>query len=178
MKFSIGETVAYLHETGKGKVLKYVSDHIVLVEDEHGFEQQYEVKNLVKIYGSPTSDTNEIPLKDKKQEVKAAKYTVLSEKASQNKDYWELDLHIEELTDSHRGLSNFEILQIQMNKFKQFFSSAHNHNIKKIVVIHGVGEGVLKNEIRSYLSGKEGIEFFDASYLDYGKGATEIRFWK
>lgn len=178
MKFSIGEKVGFLYETGEGKILKLISEGFVLVEDEHGFEQQYETANLVKIYGSPINDTNEIPLKDNKQQVKSAKYTVLSEKASQNKDYWELDLHIEELTDTHRGLSNFEILQIQMNKFKQFFSSAQSHNIKKIIVIHGVGEGVLKNEIRSYLSGKEGIEFFDASYLEYGKGATEVRFCK
>jgi DNA-nicking Smr family endonuclease len=44
-----------------------------------------------------------------------------------------------------------------------------------LIAIHGVGEGVLKNEIRSFLGKKDNVEFFDASYMEYGKGATEIR---
>jgi dsDNA-specific endonuclease/ATPase MutS2 len=44
-----------------------------------------------------------------------------------------------------------------------------------MVVIHGVGEGVLKQEIRKEL--KEfypHFDFYDASYQEYGYGATEI----
>ena len=38
----------------------------------------------------------------------------------------------------------------------------------------GVGEGVLKQEIRSYLDKQEGVEYFDADFREYGKGATTI----
>ena len=62
-----------------------------------------------------------------------------------------------------------------MTEFRSFYARAQEKSISKIIVIHGVGEGVLKNEIRSFLSKKENLEFFDASYADYGKGATEIR---
>jgi hypothetical protein len=92
-------------------------------------------------------------------------------------DVWEIDLHIEELLDSHIGWSNSEILLKQMTEFRSFFKKAQEKSIAKIIVIHGVGEGVLKNEIRSFLSKKENVEFYDASYLEYGKGATEIRIY-
>jgi dsDNA-specific endonuclease/ATPase MutS2 len=43
-------------------------------------------------------------------------------------------------------------------------------------VIHGVGEGVLKNEVRTYLENQSGIEFYDSDFREYGKGATTIDF--
>jgi dsDNA-specific endonuclease/ATPase MutS2 len=44
-------------------------------------------------------------------------------------------------------------------------------------VIHGVGNGKLKQEILAILKTVDGIEYFDASYKDYGYGATEIRIY-
>jgi dsDNA-specific endonuclease/ATPase MutS2 len=43
-------------------------------------------------------------------------------------------------------------------------------------VIHGIGEGVLKNEIRTYLSQQDQIEVYDADFSAYGKGATAVEF--
>jgi dsDNA-specific endonuclease/ATPase MutS2 len=44
------------------------------------------------------------------------------------------------------------------------------------VVIHGVGEGVLRHEIRKVLDiYHPNFEFQDASYEEFGYGATEIR---
>ncbi|MBI1835746.1 MAG: Smr/MutS family protein [Flavobacteriia bacterium] len=105
----------------------------------------------------------------------ANKHTVKKEQKTGYRkpiDVWEIDLHIEEITDSHAGLSNFEILNKQLKEFKNFFNRAKSKRIRKIVVIHGVGEGVLKEEIRIYLSKQEGVEYFDADFRDYGKGAT------
>lgn len=176
MKFQIGEKVAYLHEVGEGKILKIISPQQVLVLDDDGFEQVYEVKNLVKKIGKMDVEEMHVPLKDENQETKAASYQIVKDKSAAKNDFWELDLHIEQLTDSHKGLSNYEILQIQLRKFKQFLDKAKANHLSKIVVIHGVGEGVLKSEIRLFLQGSPNqYEFFDASYLEYGKGATEVR---
>jgi len=71
-------------------------------------------------------------------------------------------------------MSNTQILNRQMSMFKSFFENAKSKNIRKLIIIHGVGEGVLKEEVRSFLSKLEGVEYFDASYADYGKGATQI----
>jgi dsDNA-specific endonuclease/ATPase MutS2 len=53
-------------------------------------------------------------------------------------------------------------------------SSAIANGIKKLIVIHGVGNGKLKQEITAILKGIEGVSFHDASYKHYGFGATEI----
>ena len=90
-----------------------------------------------------------------------------------------LDLHIENLIDSHNGMSNSAILKIQMTHFKSFLNKSINKKQRKIVVIHGVGEGVLRHEIRKELDIYHPyFEYCDASYEDFGYGATEIRLIK
>ena len=86
----------------------------------------------------------------------------------------EVDLHIEELIDNLKGLSNAEIIQIQLKHFQSKLDSAIANNVKKIVFIHGVGNGRLKHEVRSLLSTYQGVSFRDASFQRYGFGATEV----
>lgn len=88
----------------------------------------------------------------------------------------EIDLHIHELIDDETGLSAKDKLEIQMNKFKEeLHKAATNPKVKKIVFIHGKGEGVLKNEIRSELKRSyKQLTFQDASFQKYGFGATLV----
>lgn len=86
----------------------------------------------------------------------------------------EVDIHIEHLVDSYTDLRNSQILAIQLDKFENELSSAIANGIKKLIVIHGVGNGKLKQEITAILKGIEGVSFHDASYKHYGFGATEI----
>jgi len=86
----------------------------------------------------------------------------------------EIDLHIEELVDSHSGLTNSEILSIQLQKFEREIQYCLSNGIKKLIVIHGVGNGKLKQEIISILKTIDDIKYYDASYKNYGYGATEI----
>lgn len=86
----------------------------------------------------------------------------------------EVDLHIEELIDNLKGLSNAEIVQIQLKHFQSKLDLAIANNVKKIVFIHGVGNGRLKHEVRSLLSTYQGLSFRDASFQRYGFGATEV----
>lgn len=86
----------------------------------------------------------------------------------------EIDLHIEELMESHSGLTNAQILAIQLEHFEKEMDYCLNNGIRKLIVIHGVGNGKLKQEILSILKTIEGISFYDASYKNYGFGATEV----
>lgn len=86
----------------------------------------------------------------------------------------EIDLHIEELIDNFEGMSNYEIVQVQLNSFKNILDQAVNDHCRKLVVIHGVGNGRLKHEVRNILSKDTNLRFYDASYAKYGFGATEI----
>ena len=87
----------------------------------------------------------------------------------------EVDLHIHELLDDIRGLSNTEILGIQMDKFHQVMKENINRKKRKIVFIHGVGNGTLKTELRKALDRKYKSHYYqDASFREYGYGATMV----
>ncbi len=86
----------------------------------------------------------------------------------------EVDLHIEELVDKTKGLSNFEMLNIQLERFEKELDEAIAKNMKKIVFIHGVGNGRLRQEIHAILKSTRGVTFQDASFKDYGYGATQV----
>ncbi len=86
----------------------------------------------------------------------------------------EVDLHIEELVENTNGLSNFEMLNIQLERFEKELDEAIEKNMKKLVFIHGVGNGRLRQEIASVLKKTKGVSFQDASYKEYGYGATQV----
>jgi len=90
-------------------------------------------------------------------------------------DIVEIDLHIDELIDSTAGLSNREILEIQMDKFHSEMKAAIQSNARRIVFIHGVGNGVLKQEVaRKLKSSYAKYNYQDASFKEYGYGATMV----
>jgi hypothetical protein len=90
-------------------------------------------------------------------------------------DIIELDLHSSQLLDNTAGMDNTAILQFQLDTFRKILAEYKNKKGQKIVVIHGKGEGVLRNAIiqelkthyRNYL-------YQDASFREYGFGATMI----
>lgn len=87
----------------------------------------------------------------------------------------EVDLHIDELLDSTLGLSNADILQVQLDTFNQTLKEYANQKGQKIVFIHGKGEGVLRNAIIDELKRKyRGYIYQDASFKEYGFGATMV----
>jgi len=86
-----------------------------------------------------------------------------------------VDLHIEKLTDNWEGLSNFEILTIQLRNFEKYYQLAVAHRQPNLVVIHGIGTGKLRNEIHEILKTKKEVRTFANQYHhDFGFGATEI----
>jgi hypothetical protein len=88
----------------------------------------------------------------------------------------EVDLHIHEIIENHEGMSNAEMLNEQMETFhSELAKGLKNHDIKKMVFIHGVGAGTLKNELRKSLQKDyPQLYFQDASFKEYGFGATMI----
>ena len=87
----------------------------------------------------------------------------------------EVDLHINELLDNTHGLSNTDMLQYQLKKFVEVMEQYKNQQGKRIVFIHGKGEGVLRKAILDELKRKyPRCKWQDASFLEYGFGATQV----
>ncbi len=175
--FEIGDKVSVLDEDIDGVVLK-IKDTSITIETIDGFVMTYFVNEIIKINNinqlnnvfsskSLTSVLNDKADKKKRSFVK-------EKKNKKDEFVLEVDLHIEKLVKNFRGLSNFEILNIQMDNAKGQLDFAIRKRMPKLVFIHGVGEGVLKSELEFLFSKYDGITFKEASYQKYGLGATEV----
>lgn len=88
-----------------------------------------------------------------------------------------VDLHIEKISDNWKGLSSFEIINIQLAEFEKWYHLAVAHHQENLIVIHGIGKGRLKDEIHDILKTKKEVRFFVNQYDPrFGYGATEIFF--
>jgi hypothetical protein len=88
-----------------------------------------------------------------------------------------VDLHIEKLSDDWKHLSNYEIMNLQLKAFEKYYELALAHLQPSLIVIHGVGEGRLRDEIHDRLRLKKEVKSFVNQYHPlYGYGATEIFF--
>lgn len=173
----IGDKVSVLDDDFDGVVVK-VENTSITIETSDGFTMTYFVNELIKI--NNINELNNVfssksltsVLQDKTEEKKRS---FVKEKKNKKDDFvLEVDLHIEKLVKNFRGLSNFEILNIQMDNAKGQLEFAIRKRMPKLVFIHGVGEGVLKSELEFLLSKYDGITFKEASYQKYGVGATEV----
>lgn len=179
MKFSIGDKVAALDEDVSGVIVS-IKNEVIEVETSDGFLMTYFVNELIK-----QNNSNELglfisrekvsnALKDKTEPIKRS--FAKEKKAKKDEFVLEVDLHIEKLVPSKRGMNNYDILNLQMETAKRQLEFAQKNRMPKVVFIHGVGEGVLKAELDFLLGRYDNITFQDANYQKYGLGATEVYF--
>lgn len=87
----------------------------------------------------------------------------------------EVDLHINELLDNTAGMSTADILNYQIDTFRKVMDANLSHHGRKIVFIHGKGEGVLRKAIEKELNYRyKKHRYQDASFKEYGFGATQV----
>lgn len=100
--------------------------------------------------------------------------TTLLSKFMINNSSAEIDLHIEKITEDYEKMSDHQKLDFQLKYFEKILDEAFLIKLQRLIAIHGVGKGSLKDELCKTLNKIEGVHYFDASYTKYGKGATEI----
>ena len=86
-----------------------------------------------------------------------------------------VDLHAQELLETTAGMSKTDILNYQLDFFRRTMNEHIREKGKKIIFIHGKGEGVLRaalvNELRYRY---KPCTYQDASFQEFGYGATQI----
>jgi len=175
--FKTGDLVEVLDDAMKGKVLKVKEDEVT-IETEDGFELSYRPSELILL-----GDDQAIKDASKRGVIEDAKsdkitvnhHRVNTEKKSKKEEFvLEVDLHIEKLVKSFHHMTNFDILNLQLDTARGQLEFAIKNRIPKVVFIHGMGEGVLKTELDFLFGRYAEISFQDANYRKYGLGATEI----
>ena len=87
----------------------------------------------------------------------------------------EVDLHAHALLDSTDGLSATEIKDYQMKVFREKMNEYLRDKGRRIVFIHGNGDGVLRKAILTEMKySYKTCRHQDASFQQYGFGATMV----
>lgn len=198
-RLEIGDFVGILDGTEKGFIIK-IERNKAWIETTDGFEITSGLDKLVK-YPAPKKLKKAIVTTHKKQQSSLSEEFPMEKKPvikkvidrsfkvhpsqigeekkkiskKQSENVWEVDLHIEELTEDYRHLTNGEIVDIQLKHAKSILEKARINKINKIVFIHGKGKGTLRQGLLHLLNGYTFLEYYDASFKRYGGGATEVR---
>ncbi len=177
MNFNIGDKVEVLDDALKGVVVAINAD-IISIETTEGFSLDFHESEIIKTGNEQkkfisTSNVEFSEIIKEKQTPRRSKSPRIKPK-ERNAPPMEVDLHIEKLVNSYKGMSNYDILNHQLETAKRQIEFAARKRIQKIVFIHGVGEGVLKAELDFLLGRYDNLKFYDADFQKYGIGATEV----
>ncbi|WP_439185711.1 DUF2027 domain-containing protein [Carboxylicivirga taeanensis] len=174
--FKKGKTyknVAPISEVVKIKATRFLKDNVFI--DNDYYHEKAVLLPVIK--GEFERKLEELSDKEIKKAIREKERQPVKKKVSRRDDdkMLEVDLHIDELIDSAAGLSNGEIITIQLDRFKQVMEDNKQNKGRKIVFIHGVGNGRLKNELRKLLDRHyKKHTYQDASFQEYGYGATMV----
>lgn len=174
IKFHVGDKVALLNDNLEG-IISQINNEEIIIETSDGFDISCTADEIVKTGNlhSLLNKTDDMAfLMEKSIEKKKKNF----QKKSGTKNRippMEVDLHIQQLVNSTKGLSNYDMLNIQLEMAEHKLEFAIKNKIQRIVFIHGIGEGVLKTELE-YLFKKYPVDFYEGDVLKYGQGATEV----
>ena len=162
--FKKGDKIKVIDDDQKGVVIG-VEKNRIKVMTEFGFEDSFYAHEL--ILDKPL-EVGEVKV------VKTETFRQKPKKLPKNEPK-EIDLHIGQLVDSFIHLSNYEMLQIQLQKVRDEIELAKKERRSRLIFIHGHGTGKLRDELHNLLLHYKGLEFYDASFRKYKLGATEVR---
>nr|WP_321222671.1 Smr/MutS family protein [uncultured Psychroserpens sp.] len=175
MKFKVGDSVSVLDEDINGVISKIIGETIV-IETDDGFDMEFSISEVIKTkkLSSQLFSNNDVSAIINEKETTNKHKSVKVKPKERVLPAMEVDLHIHQITTSNKHMSNYEMLNLQLDTARYKLEFAIKKRVQKVVFIHGVGEGVLKAEL-DYLFGRyDNVKYYPADYQKYGQGATEV----
>lgn len=163
----IGDLVSVLDVDLKGKIISF-KGNLVQIEDEHGFHYDIEKQKIV-LQNHHLYDTVSFVSK------KDTKNVSLSSSKTKNQPQ-SIDLHFEKLVKNPQDFEAWERLMIQREKLIEKLEFCRENNIKKLNIVHGIGDGVLQNMVHEVLQGYAGIEYEDHDFFYHSTGNVLVTF--
>ena len=189
-KVNKGDTIRFLNATGGGKVISLDEDkNLAYVETDDGFviptlfsecvvvsstagAGDYSVQARKMVAQGPSTQQMEAKAKADKPK---PDYSANGKKEPRQDETMEVDLHIAALLPGRNDIAPNEILPYQVKAFRKVMQAEIRHRGKRIVFIHGNGEGVLKKQLQTILHREYPTCLtMEARMQKYGTGATLV----
>lgn len=162
---NIGDKVSVLDEDLQGVIVS-LQGEITIIRDDFGFDYQYHTDKLVLQNASLYEG---LKIKDK-YEYSAPK----SKKHSKNE--YRIDLHFHQLVKKPNEYDSFERLFLQKEKLIEALEFCRKNNIKKVEIIHGIGDGTLQKMVYEVLESQTGLDFYNKEILHHQSGVVIVEF--
>ncbi len=174
--YVVGDFVMAIDDDVYGQVVRIEGDQYIVLSTD-GFEVAYARKELVldksKLEALDFS-RNFSALANENSSFKKRPKTTIQKKKEKQQPPMEVDLHIHKLVSNTKGMTNYDMMTIQLDTAKRQLDFAIHKRIPRVVFIHGVGQGVLKTELEYMFQRYENVRISDGDYRKYGLGAMEI----
>ncbi|MDO4762959.1 MAG: DNA mismatch repair protein [Flavobacteriaceae bacterium] len=160
-----GDRVSVLDEDLKGKIIS-IKGNLVEIEDNFGFSYTFPQSKLVlqqDIY-------QEISVMKKQENTKN-----ISKKHTKNE--LKLDLHFDQLVENPEKYEAWERSFIQKEKLVETLDYCRENSIKKLLIIHGLGDGILQEMVYDVLRGYPHIEFEENEFFKHSSASIEVKFY-
>lgn len=161
----IGDSVSVIDEDLSG-VITSVHGDMVVFKDEHGFTHRMAVSQIVQRNADWYDNIQNVE--------KFKEYKPKSKKHQRN--HFVLDLHFEKLVDMPLDYDGFERLFIQKEKLLEALAFCRKNRLKKMEIIHGLGDGTLQKMVIDTLESQLGLDFYNKEILHHQSGAIMVEF--
>ena len=161
----IGDLVSVIDDNLKGTIKNFNGEKVV-IEDEHGFSYEFKATELV---------LQQAEIYDQISTVQKREPTKLISKKHDKKPLI-LDLHFQHLVKKPGDYNSFERLFLQKEKLLATLDYCRKNKLKKLEIIHGIGEGVLQQMVVDVLKSQTNIEFQNKEILHHQSGTVLVFF--
>jgi len=185
MAINKNDIVRFMDSIGGGKIIQIDEDHhLVWVETDDGFPvgpiamSQVVPISTVDDYlqHSHHLDTSVSPPKKAVITSSISFPTTPVKQSQRRKGELIFDLHIDALPTNGSNMTDVEKHQYQLHYFRLQMQQNIRFRGRRLIFIHGKGNGVLKREIRQILQREYAakVDVHDASFSIYEDGATLV----
>lgn len=161
----IGDKVSLIDDDLKGKIIS-MTHYTVEIEDDHGFTYSVKKEKVIPVIETFYNHIKVTP-KEEPRKIKSKKH---------NKDAYVIDLHFEVLAKNTKSIDATERLFMQKEKLISNLEFCRTHRIKRVKIIHGIGDGFLQKMVHDVVSGLPNVEYDEHHFFLHQSGALDLIF--
>lgn len=161
----IGSKVSLIDEALEGHITSIHGNNVVFI-DNHGFTHTVSKENVI-VREDSLYNNIQIVEKTEVAQPKSVKHS---------KNQLTLDLHFENLVKTANQYNSFERLFIQKQKLLQTLDFCRDNSIKKLEIVHGIGDGTLQKMVHNVLESQTNLEFHNNAVLHQQSGSVTVFF--